>query len=194
MDGLAVAYQGQHIARAQHQLSHFRAIGQNKLGWALCQSGDFRQGISVLEPAIQALEGAEFRLALPFDLAILADAKRRVGDLVGATAVCARALGMIADTGQRWIEPEALRIEALTVHDLHPQEPERAEAILRRAAGSARSLALPVFELRCLSSLQNVLRKSDRDVDGRLKELSSLGDLEMRAAKAAQSVASLLSG
>jgi class 3 adenylate cyclase/tetratricopeptide (TPR) repeat protein len=177
----------------QHQLSHFRAIGQNKLGWALCQNGDLQQGISVLEPAIQALETAEFRLALPFDLAILADAKRRVGDLDGARAVCARALQMISDTGQKWIEPEALRIEALTVHDLYPEEPARAEAILRRAVECARHLALPVFELRCLLSLKHVLRTADSDVDIRLKELSSLGDLEMRAAKAAQSVAALLS-
>jgi tetratricopeptide (TPR) repeat protein len=175
----------------QHQLSHFRAIGQNKLGWALCQNGDFQQGISVLEPAIQALEAAEFRLALPFDLAILADAKRRVGDLVGATAACTRARQMIADTGQKWIEPEALRIEALTAHDL--QEPERAEATLRGAVECARGLALPVFELRCLLSLRDVLRKADGDIETRIEELSSLGDLKVRAAKAAQSVASVFS-
>ena len=177
----------------QHQLSHFRAIGQNKLGWALCQNGDFQQGISVLEPAIQALEAAEFRLALPFDLATLADAKRRVGDLDGAAALCTRALQMISDTGQRWLEPEARRIEALTAYDLRPQEPEKAEAMLRRAVECARSLAFPVFELRCLLSLKQVLRKADGDVEARLEELSSFGDLEMRAAKAAQSVASLFS-
>lgn len=176
----------------QHQLSHFRAIGQNKLGWALCQNGDFQQGISVLEPAIGALEAAEFRLALPFDLAILADAKRRVGDLEGATAVCARAVQMISDTGQKWIEPEVLRVAALTTLDLHPQEREKAEATLRRAVDCARALALPVFEVRCLSSLRDVLGEADGDVDRRLKELARVSDLETRAAKAARSAASLL--
>jgi class 3 adenylate cyclase/tetratricopeptide (TPR) repeat protein len=177
----------------QHQLSHFRAFGAIHLGWALCQGGDFQQGISVLQPAIAALEKANFRLTLPFHLSILADAERGAGKLDEAQALCARAQHVIAETGQRWLEPEALRIEALIASELRPRDTVGTEALFQRAAACARQLDFPTFEFRCLLSLSRTLRRTSTEAEIRLKELSRFADMDIRAARAAQSFSALLS-
>ena len=96
----------------QHQLRVFRQLGEAMLGWALCQHGSFDQGIAALEQANAALEAAEWRLARPGILAILADAKRRCGLLPEARTLSERAVAA-ASVADRWIEPEVLRIAAL---------------------------------------------------------------------------------
>jgi class 3 adenylate cyclase/predicted ATPase len=170
----------------QHRLGPFPAFGRAFLGWALCQQGDLIQGIAVMEEAIEALEGFEFRLGLSAHLAILADARRRRGNPDVAEALCTRAVQMVSDTGERWFEPEARRIEALIANDLRPQEYARVEALLRAAVECARSLNSPIFELRCLGSLREFIGPGQEDVavNARILDLSHLDNLARRVASA----------
>lgn len=170
----------------QHRLGPFPAFGSAFLGWALCQQGDLKQGIAVMEHAINTLNDLGFRLSVSGQIAILADAKRRSGDLAGAEKRYAEAMQMAAETDEHWLEPEIRRIGALIEHDIHPDRRDRAEAMLREAVECARKLNFPVFELRCLDSLKHVLGSANQDpaIEARLAELSSLRHLDRRVASA----------
>jgi class 3 adenylate cyclase/tetratricopeptide (TPR) repeat protein len=169
----------------QHGLRPFLTVGKAFLGWALCQRGDLEQGIAVMEEAITAADAAKNSLGLARYLAILADARRRHGQLRGAEAACMRAAQAVS-SDSRWVEPEVRRIEALLTRDLRPQEPKAAEAGLERAAECARTLGLPVFELRCLLDLKSLLGPSRQrlDVDSRIDELAYVRNVDRRAESA----------
>jgi tetratricopeptide (TPR) repeat protein len=166
----------------QHQLRVFRHLGEAMLGWALCQQGSLDQGIAALEQANAALEAAEWRLSGPGLLAILADAKRRCGMLAEARTLSERAVAA-ASVADRWIEPEVLRIAALIAAETAPGAPE-APALARRAVACARRVASPVFELRCLETLNELTNRSERpEIEARLKELAAFRDLDRRLRK-----------
>ena len=170
----------------QHRLGPFPAFGSAFLGWALCQQGDLKQGIAVMEHAIDTLNELGFRLSVSGQIAILADAKRRSGDLAGAEKRYEEAMQMAAETDEHWLEPEIRRIGALIEYAIHPDNRDRAESMLREAVECARKLNFPVFELRCLDSLKQVLGPANQDpaIEARLAELSSLRHLDRRVASA----------
>jgi len=163
----------------QHRLRVFRPLGEAMLGWALCQQGSFDQGIAALEQAIADLDVAEWRLSGPGILAVLADAKRRCGRLAEARTLSDRAVAA-ASVSDRWIEPEALRVAALIAAETAPGDPG-ALALARQAVACARRIASPVFELRCLDTLNALANGSDRpEIEARLIELAAFRDLDQR--------------
>ena len=170
----------------QHRLGPFRLFGSAFLGWALCQQGDLEQGVAMLQQAIDKLESIEFRLSIPGHLAILADAQRRQGNVEDAQTTCARAFELISDGGDRWIEPEVRRIDALVANDLKSQSTELIEAKFRNSVECAQNLGFPIFELRGLLSLQAFLgpRRQDIEIESRIRELSHLQNLDRRVADA----------
>ncbi|MGH6725283.1 MAG: ATP-binding protein [Pseudolabrys sp.] len=170
----------------QHRLGPFRLFGSAFLGWAMCQQGNLEQGIAALKKSIDRLESIEFRLSLPGHLANLADAQRRLGNLQDAQTTCARAFELIADGGDRWIEPEARRIDALIAGDMKMKNPELIEAKFRGSVECAQRLGFPIFELRALLGLQNFLaaRRHDVDIETRIRDLSHLQNLDRRVADA----------
>lgn len=166
----------------QHGLRPFMVVAKAFLGWALCQRGDFEQGISTLEGAIAMLESVKSSMNVSGYLAALADARRRNGQLTEAQEASQRARKMLSRDSQ-WFEPEVLRVEALIVHQLSSDGAREAEAGLRRAVDSARRLGLPVAELRCLLELRNLLGRNRQipDVDARIEELAHVQDAGRRA-------------
>jgi class 3 adenylate cyclase/tetratricopeptide (TPR) repeat protein len=170
----------------QHRLGAFRAFGAAFFGWALCQKGDLEEGIVALEQAIETFDAVDYRLSLAGHLGNLADAKRRSGQLGDAEALCARAFQIMSAGADRWLEPEVRRIHALIVDNLRPQDSDKAEALYRGAVECARNFGFPVFELRCLLTLQEFLKplRHDVEVESRIRELSAFGDLDRRAAEA----------
>jgi class 3 adenylate cyclase len=163
----------------QHRLRVFRSLGEAMLGWALCQQGSFEQGIAALEQAIADLDAAEWRLSGPGNLVILADAKRRSGMLAEARTLANRAVAA-AGVSDRWVEPEALRVAALTVAETSPGDPS-ALTLARQAVACARRMAAPVFELRCLETLYGLSNAAERrDIETRLGELARFRGLDQR--------------
>ena len=167
---------------SEHRLGPFRLFGTAFLGWAQCQQGDLAAGIATLQEATDRLEDVQFKLSLAGHLANLAEAMRRNGQVDEAQSVSARATRLLSEGGERWLEPEVLRVAALVAHDLRPDRRNEALAMLREAVSSARKLAFPIFELRCLQSLREMLGPghSDADVDERISALSGLHGLDRR--------------
>ena len=170
----------------QHRLGPLRAHGEAHLGAALCAQGDPAQGCALLEGAVAALDAVGNSVGMANYLTLLAEAQRRGGRLAEAEASCARALRMVRDGGEFWMESEAMRIAALVLRDADPDRPAPAEAMLRDAAARARQRGMPVFELWCLLDLSRSLgpHRADRAVDARIGALSHLRDLDARAAAA----------
>jgi hypothetical protein len=137
-----------------------------------------------MEQAVKVLETVELRFSLSAHLANLADAKRRNGDFRSAEELCARALQMVSDSGERWYEPEVRRIAALIANDLRPNDRDKTEELLRTAVECACNLSFLVFELRSLQSLKEFLGSAHQDpsVEARIGELSHLQNLDRRVA------------
>ena len=166
----------------QHRLGPFRLFGSAFLGWALCLHGDLENGAAMLTKAIDRLESIEFRLSLPGHLANLAEAQRHQGKLVEAKKTCARALTMISEGTDLWIEAEVRRIDALVEADMKVESARNIEAKFREAIECARKLGFPIFELRGLLSLQNFLGpdRKDLEIEAQIKKLSHLQNLDRR--------------
>src|SRR5262249_12134652 len=166
----------------QHRLGAFRAFGAAFLGWALCQKGDLGTGITMLEQATDAFDAANYRMSMAGHLANLADAKRRSGRLDDAEALCARALDIIAEGGDLWLEPEVHRIRALVASD-RAQDRGSVEALHPPAVECPSTLGFPALERRALVGLREFLKPMRDDaVEARIAELSAFADLDRRAA------------
>jgi tetratricopeptide (TPR) repeat protein len=169
----------------QHRLGVFHSFGTAFLGWGLCQRGDLERGVETIERAIESFDAIEFRLSISGHLANLANAKRHTGRLHEAKVLCERALELISESSQRWLEPEVRRIEALIEKEFRTGRPSPVEDMLRRAVISARKLGLPVLEHRCLRSLRSFLgpARHDIEIEFRLQELSYLQGLDQKVAQ-----------
>jgi class 3 adenylate cyclase/predicted ATPase len=167
------------VIAEQNHLGAFRSFGTAFLGWGLCQKGQLHQGIAELQQAVQAFDSVEYRLSMAGHLAHLADALRRCGRLVEAEAVCKRAMQIVSDGGDRWLEPDVLRIEALIANDREPEKRTLTQARLRNAIECARRFGNPIFELNCLLNLRDLQRsqQNDSEVETRISELSMFEDL-----------------
>lgn len=166
----------------QHRLGPFRLFGSAFLGWGLCQGGDLENGVAMLTRAIEKLESIQFLLSIPGHLAILADAERQRGNFANAKKSCARALALIADGGDRWIEPEVHRINALIESDAEHADPAKVQAKFHDSIECAKKMGFPIFELRGLVSLKKFLGqdRQDIEVESRIKQLSYLQNLDRR--------------
>ncbi|WP_181832538.1 ATP-binding protein [Bosea caraganae] len=158
----------------QHRLEGFRAHGAAFLGWGLSQKGDHARGAAIMAQAIAGFDSVGYVLSLSGYLANLAHAQLKLGQVEAAEATCWRALQLMSRSGNRWLEPELHRIEALIAEQGQASRRQQAEGLFRHAVARARALNSPVLEYRCLASLRDHLG-ADR-IDGesqlRLAELS----------------------
>jgi tetratricopeptide (TPR) repeat protein len=172
------------IALAErHKLGPFRLFGMAFLGWALCQKGDYEQGIAVIDQSIKEFDAMSYRLGVCLLLASLADARRHTGNIDEAAQLCRRARDLIDQGADRWMEPEVMRIEALVAHNLKPDNASKAEEMIRGAVAKAQALRFPLFELRCLDSFREIVG-ADSVLDARARELVQYRNLDRLAASA----------
>ena len=170
----------------QHRLGPFRLFGSAFLGWALCQHGDLEQGSAMLKQSIDKMESIEFRLSIPGLLAVLADAQRHQGNIRDAQVTCSRAFKLISDGGDRWIEPEVRRVDALVANDSASHDAKTIEDKFRSSIECARKLSFSTFESRGLLALRDFLgtKRQDSELESRMAELSHLTNLEGRVGEA----------
>jgi class 3 adenylate cyclase/predicted ATPase len=139
----------------QHNFGSFRAHALGFLGWALSENGELAKGVELMETAIQDFDAIDYALGIASHLANLADGQRRAGRLCDAKTTVARAIEMIDASGCGWCEPEVLRIMAMIEGELSSDR-HHASGMLWRSAERARQIGMPVFERRCLLSLQEL--------------------------------------
>ena len=82
-------------------------------GWVRVLRGEVEAGVRQAETALETLKSVPSRrFHLPIRIAIVGRAKAAAGDIDGALALFNSALKAASSTGERWYEPELLRLKA----------------------------------------------------------------------------------
>ena len=82
-------------------------------GWVLVLRGEVEAGVRQAEVALETLKSfPSRRFHLPIRIGIVGRAKAAAGDIDGALALFSSALEAASTTGERWYEPELLRLKA----------------------------------------------------------------------------------
>jgi TOMM system kinase/cyclase fusion protein len=119
----------------KYSFPHYMAYATILQGWALASQGSPEAGIRQIREGLQtrrAATGAE--LARPLFLTLLASTLQKTGEIREAQAAIDEAKATIAHTGERWWNPEVLRLEGEL---MLASDPGRAREILGKAAAEA---------------------------------------------------------
>jgi predicted ATPase len=120
--------------------------------WALLQERHDPALMDVMQASLDELDRANHRVMLPFFMTCAAELKARHGDAAGALHLVERAAELVAMTGERWHEPELLRVKA----SLMDGDAEARTALLGQAIGLARRQGARLWELRAAMSLAQI--------------------------------------
>ncbi|MET0390362.1 MAG: hypothetical protein ABW321_30600, partial [Polyangiales bacterium] len=131
---------------------------------ALFEREPSASSIAWFEKCHALFRGAEAEMHRPLYLANLAAAYATLGQLVEAQARIVEALEQMDRTGERWIAPELLRVQA-EVELAVDADSDRPELLLWHALDNARSAGARSFELRIACDLGVLLEKRGRRHD-----------------------------
>ncbi|HET6160361.1 MAG TPA: AAA family ATPase [Dongiaceae bacterium] len=140
----------------EHGFPLWRTSGLILKGWVMAQSGCADEGVAQIRDGIAAWRGHEAKLFAPRWLILLASALGRIGQQQAALETIDEALTLIAETNERWNEPELhLRKGELL---LMQADMDRAEASFERALRIARDRNSRLWELRTAISMTRAWR------------------------------------
>ena len=149
----------------QHEVPYYRAWATFLLGWARAVTGLRSAGIAEMELALRGLESTGTGLRMPYYLGLLAEGYLLDGSAPRAGDMVDSALEMGRRTGERWCEPELLRLRGVILQAQgHSDE---AEASLREGLSLAHRQGSLGPELRLATTLAGLLKKQNRNEDAR---------------------------
>jgi predicted ATPase len=150
---------------SQHGLNFYRAMALLWRGWCLAALGCASEGIRILVAGTADLEAIGFRPWTPWRLVLVGDAYRMGGQLQTALEHLAAARRWAEETGERWLDAEALRGSGDVL--LEMGDPTDAEACYCDALRIARQQRAKLWELRAAISLAQLWRDQDKRGDAR---------------------------
>jgi predicted ATPase/class 3 adenylate cyclase len=116
--------------------------------------GEVEEGIGQAEAALITLMSVPSRrFHLPIRIAIVGRTKMAGGDVDGALALFNTALEAASNTGERWYEPELLRLKAEVLLTQPEQHVREAEYCLKAAIALAQEQEAKFWELRAATTL-----------------------------------------
>jgi predicted ATPase len=125
-------------------------------GWCRAAMGQTQEGIAVLEEGFADLRSRGFRVFMPFNLSLQADAYRRAGRTAAALARLAEAVEAANAQGERYFQAEIHRLRGEVLRDA--ADHAAAEVSFRTAIDTARRQNAKLWELRSSVSLAEMLR------------------------------------
>lgn len=141
----------------QHQFPHYVAYATILRGSALAQQHQYEAGIAEMERGLVARRDTGAELARPLFLGLLAQAYGQSGQFEYGLNLLAEATAVIKKTGERWWEPELIRLrgELLWAKGGDVKSPLSIQASndLRQAVALSRDQGMRSLELRATSSL-----------------------------------------
>jgi class 3 adenylate cyclase/tetratricopeptide (TPR) repeat protein len=181
---------GELIALAgEHGLAFWQALGRVFLGNHLLEAGQADAGLAELRAGIAAYRATSGLLYLPYMLALLAEACRRVGDHAAGLQAITEARTLVDATGVRGFEPYVQRIEATLLRE-GGAETAPVEQALERSIALARQQKAMLSELRATVELARLWQDQGREAEARarLQPLyawftEGFGSADLRAAK-----------
>lgn len=130
--------------------------------------GEIEEGVGQAEAALITLMSVPTRrFHLPIRIAIVGRAKMVGGDVDGALALFDTALEAASSTGERWYEPELLRLKAEMLLAQPEQQAATAERCLAAAITLAQKQETKLWELRAATALAGLWKQQGRRVEAR---------------------------
>jgi class 3 adenylate cyclase/predicted ATPase len=176
----------------KYSLAAYLNVADLMQGSVLALRGEVEAGIRQAESALVTLMSVPSRrFHLPIRIAIVGQAKMAGGDIEGALALFDTALEAASSTGERWYEPELLRLKAEMLLARSGQHAAAAEHCLTAAIALAQKQETKFWELRAATALAVLWNRQGRRVEARdLLEpvfgwfTEGLGSVELRNAAA----------
>ncbi|MBI3756512.1 MAG: AAA family ATPase [Deltaproteobacteria bacterium] len=139
----------------EHGFPHWLASGTMWRGWALAEQGRGEEGITQIRQGLAAYRAMGAEQAVPYFLALLAEAYGKVGQAEEGLSTLSEALMLVNKTGARWYEAELYRLkgELLLAQEGLREKTEEAEECFLRAIAVARKQEAKSLELRAVMSL-----------------------------------------
>jgi predicted ATPase len=140
----------------ERELPFWRAIAELFFGGHEALVGDPQRGVVMIRDSFQFMRKLNLVYGMPVYLTWLGEACARAGDLQAAERHVDEALAVAESGGERWFEPESLRLKAgLLIEGGHG--PAAAAAVLRRSIEFAAERGECSFELRSTVDLARLL-------------------------------------
>ena len=150
----------------KYSLTGYIYAGEIMQGWVRVLQGEAEAGVQQAQGALEALKGfPSRRFHLPIRIAIVGRAKAAAGDVGGALDYYDSALEAAASTGERWYEPELLRLRAEMLLALPESRPVAAEQGLTEAIALAQKQESKFWELRSATALAGLWAKQGRGAE-----------------------------
>jgi predicted ATPase len=122
-------------------------------GWAQLQGHRDAELFKAVQSAIEQLDARRHWVLLPFFMASIAEAVGGNGDHPAAVTLLDRAAQLVCRTGERWCEPEIMRLKAR----FGAKDAEEASALLHASLAQAREQGAKLWELRTARDLAEIL-------------------------------------
>ncbi len=152
----------------KYSLAGYLFPAELKEGLARVVRGDTEAGVRQADTALQSLRSIPSRrFHLPIRIAIVGRAKAAAGDVEGALALFDSALEAASTYGERWYEPELLRLRAEMLLAKGGQNSQAAEQCLQAAIAMAQTQQARFWELRAATALAELWRRDSRAAQAR---------------------------
>jgi predicted ATPase len=148
----------------EYAMTFWEALAMASHGWALSATADPRDleaqssAIKEIEDGIEQHAAVGSRLVRPYSLGLLAEACLRAGRLERAHSALDDAFATIAETEERYWEPELHRVRGLVHLAETPPRQSLAESAFRCAIETARAQGAVSLESRASASLDGLTR------------------------------------
>ena len=139
---------------AKFSLGNYLDYANLMQGWLRVLRGDVGNGLRQAEAALLSMRSiASRRFHYPIRIATVGRARAAAGDIDGALALFDDALNEVSINGERWYEPELLRLKAEMLLAQTTPRAADAEQCLRAAIAVARQQEARFWELRAATAL-----------------------------------------
>lgn len=148
-------------------LAHYAAWARIHTGWSCARQGDVDAGLELVERGIRDLREVGIRYHLGHRLALWVETLIAKGDNEGAASAAQECHRAVEETGERWFEPEALRLLAHAKSLLGAGDAEEVEGLLRQSLDVADELDARYWRLRTANALARLWRDQGRTAEAR---------------------------
>ena len=152
----------------KYSLANYLIPAKIMQGWVLVLRGEVEVGVQQAEAALETLKSfPSRRFHLPIRIGIVGLTKAAAGDVNGALSLFESAVESASITGERWYEPELLRVKAEMLLAQPEQRADEAEQCLKAAIALAQRQEAKFWELRAATSLAKLWANQGRREEGR---------------------------
>jgi class 3 adenylate cyclase/predicted ATPase/DNA-binding IscR family transcriptional regulator/ribosomal protein L40E len=152
---------------AERGLSYYLWWALIVRGWAVTQQERAAEGIAEIREGLAAVRAGEAELALPWVLALLAEALRNESRAEEALNVLTEALAVSSKNGVQLYDAEIYRLKGELLASSGAEDRSEAESCFRRAIEIARRQQAKSWELRAVMSLARLLHHQGKKEEAR---------------------------